>query len=251
MSRAGLVFSVVFVLASGSQAQPVPDAPVETVSSSQFGGIVRLSSRALAMAQGWSKKAVLYSILGTVPRNNYRLAPETWQFHFGDPVSKDGVLSARQGNRGGIQVSEYFRDGEFESRRTLRENRDNRDYRLCRPITDPFVDGPALDRVVRELKLIGDDKNQFRISLLNARDTRCDGLGLNNLFVFEKSIPKKILSQSLWILTSKNMTLYLDAQSGMPLRKRTRNKPRRPSGAAIATDPETGLPMHPRSSLRR
>ena len=92
MNRGCLILLEGFLLTSGAHAQSVPDAPVEKVSTRQFGGVVRLSSRALAMAKGWSQNAVLYSILGTSPRNDYRLAPETWQFHFGDPIAKDGVF---------------------------------------------------------------------------------------------------------------------------------------------------------------
>jgi len=251
MRNGGNWATAILFAASFAGAQTVSEAPVEKVSNSQFGGVVRLHERALKMAEGWSKKAVLYSILGATPRNDFRSAPEDWQFHFGDPegkdgvflvVFKDGVLSARQGNRGGVQVVEYFHNGEFNGRRTLREKRGNRDYKFCAPIVEPFVDGPVLERVVRELKLIGDDRDQFRISLLKSIDSRCDGLGLKNLFVFEKPIPKKLLNKPLWIITSKTMTLYVDATTGVPVRKRTRKPPKE---IPVVIDPESGLPTEP------
>ncbi|MFH1724136.1 MAG: hypothetical protein ABII00_05875 [Elusimicrobiota bacterium] len=205
----------------------------ETLATGQFGSVRRLLERTWKMAREWSEDAALYSVLGKTPRNSARWEPEQWQFIFGDSNGKDGaflvvyvdgVLHGREGIKGQVRLTEFFKDGHFVNRSARIVDWTTNDYRDCRPVSPKFADTPVLEEKIRDLKLVPNELSQFRVALLHPSNNNCDGLGHLSLFLPEKPIPRKLLKRSLWIVTGSKATTFFDARTGKKLWRRARDR---------------------------
>lgn len=206
--------------------------------ANSISSIKKLLAGAGKMALQWSPGARLYAALGKAPGNAERWQGEDWEFFFGDPKTKDGffhvvyadgVLSGRDGVKGGVHAVEQFSDGKLAQKRAIETEWTTNDYKDCLPPLEPFIDTAELDKRIRSVPMAPDELGRYRIALLRSRNDHCDGLGAYSLFLPEKPIPKGLRSKTLWIVTGPEETVFFDAKSGEPLLRRLRGpKPAAP-----------------------
>ncbi|MFH2203536.1 MAG: hypothetical protein ABIJ96_10505 [Elusimicrobiota bacterium] len=238
-------------------AAPTPPAKEALEKAAGFGSVHALLPRAYKMARQWSPGAALYSLLGGAPRNERMLEPEKWTFIFGNPGARSGrfrvrfadqAIEYREGISKGVQMEEFFAMNAFSSRKSQRTKWQSNDYKNCRAVGDRFTDSLEIEKLIQEQKFPSGQYNQYRMTLLRPLNDHCDGLGIQAQFLTEKPIPRNLRGKALWVITNATESIFLDAQSGRLLLRRSRKQ--QDSGAQ-ALDTAPGLRAKPRASWGR
>ena len=171
----------------------------------QLRSLQPLLKEAEGYAKKWSKKARLYTVMGTGPKNEARLKPEVWTLVFGDPSKKaESFLVA-------------FKDGKLAWQRPAPDKAETAplDYKLCRPLDPKFLDTAGLEKRVTEKGLEPNQWGQLDFVLFKPASPDCGGLfDVGMVYRVLEGIPLKQFGKAVWVAVNDSEKLYFDGITG-------------------------------------